>query len=255
MSFIKKYGIAILVTGLLIALSILIGGRGIKQAANRDYYERWVIDDAQLLSDDSKRSFGALNESLDKQYGSVTGVITVRSLHGEDIAKSVYEMGHTSGFGQNDLVLLISAEDRQWYLGYGDQIAQYADQSLRLLFIDCLDDGLYDGKTDIELGTLFDRLPDWYAKHVPRGGTSANRRTGISGLGFLGTLLRSALLIYILVALFRFLLYPLFSYSRLRRWSPLGGWVIFPLLALLFRSKSGGGAQAGGFGSNRRGGF
>ena len=233
MDFFKKYGVAILVTLLLIALAVLIGGKGAKQAADRDYYERWVIDDAQLISAEREQAIGAVNEALDKKYGSVTGVITVRSLNGEDISKAVYTLGEASGFGQNDLLLLISAEDRQWYLGYGDQIAQYADQSLRLLYIDCLHDGLYGGEADAELGTLYDRLPDWYAKHVPQGGKSANRRTGISGAGFFRTLLRVVLTVYIAVALFRFLLYPLFSMRRRGSWLPLGGWVVFPILALL----------------------
>ena len=259
MDFFKKYGVAILVTVLLIALAVVIGGQGAGQAANRDYYERWVIDDAQLLSAEKKQSIGAVNEVLDRKYGSVTGVITVKSLYGEDISKAVYSMGEASGFGQNDLVLLISVEDRQWYLGYGDQIAQYTDQSLRLLYIDCLTDGLYDGKAEEELGKLYEKLPDWYFKHVPQGGRSANRRTGISGAGFFRTLLRVVLTIYIAVTLFRFLLYPLFSVRKKGSWSPLGGWVFFPILALLaaklFSGSGGSGESQSGDKPDDRGDF
>ena len=262
MDFFKRYGIPLLAAVLMIALAVVIGGGRIQKAANSDYYERWVIDDALLLSQETKQSFGAVNETLDRKYGSLAGVITVRSLNGQEISKAVYTLGEASGFGQNDLVLLISVEDRQWYLGYGDQIAQYADQALRLLFIENLDDRLYDGKADAELGTLLGKLPDWYAKHVPQGGTSMGRRSGISGRGFLKTLLRFVITAYIVVTLFRFLVYPLFTRRRTNGWSPLGGWVIFPILALLFRglfrgsNGSGDGAGDGGnFGSSDRGSF
>ena len=206
MDFFKRYGVPLLAAALMIALAVVIGGGHARKTASSDYYERWVIDDAKLLSEDTRRGFGAVNEKLDRTYGSVAGVITVPSLNGQDISKAVYELGERSGFGQNDLVLLISSGDRQWYLGYGDQIARYADQSLRLLFIESLDDGLYDGRADAELGSLYGKLQSWYAKHVPQGGTSRDRRSGISGWGFLRTLLRVAITIYVVVTIFRFLL-------------------------------------------------
>ena len=262
MNFFKRYGIPLLATAIMIALAVIIGGGHIRQAANSDYYERWIIDDAQLLSAEAKKTFASVNETLDRKYGSLAGVITVDSLAGKDISKAVYEMGEASGFGQNDMVLLISKGERQWYLGYGDQIAQYADQSLRLLFIESLGDKLYDGGADAELGALYEKLPDWYAGHVPQGGTSTNRRSGISGLGFLRTLLRFAITAYVVVTIFRFLIFPLFSRRRTGGWSPLGGWVFFPLAALLLRGLfrgfggSGGASEnAGNSASGDRGGF
>ena len=239
MNFFKRYGIPVMAAVLLIALTVTVGGGRIRKTANRDYYQRWVIDDAQMLSEQSRENFGAVNERLDRTYGSVMGVITVRSLGGANIAEKVYELSESGGFGQNDLVLLIALEDRQWYLGYGDQIARYADQSLRHLFTDTLDEKLYTGGVDAELAELYNALPGWYAEHVPIGGTSANRRSGITGAGFLISLLYLIAGIAVLAGLFRFLLFPLFFVGKQGRWS-FGGWALLPLLALLFRGRRGG---------------
>ncbi|MBQ3073026.1 MAG: TPM domain-containing protein [Oscillospiraceae bacterium] len=237
MIFFKRYGIPLIAAVLLIVLTVTVGGGRIRKTTNRDYYQRWIIDDAQMLSPESRRNFAEINEMLDKKYGSVAGVITVRTLNGEGIAEAVYRLGEAGGFGQNDLVLLIAQAERQWYLGYGDQIARYADQSLRYLFTDRLTEKLFEGNTDAELNGLYHALPEWYEEHVPRGGTSANRRSGISGAGFLIALLRFVVLIYIVVSLFRFVLYPMFFFRKGGKWAPLGGWVFFPLLALLFRRR------------------
>lgn len=235
----KRYGLPLLAAVLLIALTVTVGGGRIRKTAHRDYYERWIMDDAQMLSAESRKAFSEVNETLDKKYGSVLGVITVQSLNGEDISEAVYRLGEAGGFGQNDLVLLVSLGDRQWYLGYGDQIAQYADQTLRHLFINTLDDKLYDGNADTQLAKLYNALPDWYAGHVPQGGTSANRRSGISGIGFLNTLLVVIALIAVLVLLFNVFAVLLFPSAKAGGANPFCGWLILPILALLFRRKTG----------------
>lgn len=238
MVFFKRYGVPLLAVVLLIALTLTVGGGRIRKTANRDYYERWIMDDAQMLSTEARKAFSAINETLDKKYGSVFGVITVQSLNGEDISEAVYRLGEAGGFGQNDLVLLISLGDRQWYLGYGDQIAQYADQTLRHLFINILDNKLYDGNAEAQLAKLYNALQDWYAGHVPQGGASVNRRSGISGMGFLNTLLVVVALIAVLVLLLNVFAVLLFPFGKTGGGIPYCGWLILPIFALLFRRKA-----------------
>lgn len=268
MNFFKKYGVALLVTILLIVAAVWIGVDKGGPAINRSYYRQWVIDEANLLSEETEDKLAVMNESLDKKYGSVVGLITVENLNGTAIADAVYAAANDYGYGSNDLVIMIAPTESAWYMAYGDTISQYTNNELRLATIGHMTDEVYT-QADASVLSLYESLSDWYRTAVPKGSGNYGRHRALRGsdvvVGFLSLILGLG----ILLTMVRYLFYPLFRYSTLGGWYPLWGWSLFgpfrfrPWFFHHHRHHTPpppggfGGAQnfGRGFGGNGRGGF
>lgn len=88
----------------------------------RDY----INDYADMIDDPTEEELNALGRSFDEQSGSQIIVVTVDSLDGKDIMKSAADLGNHNGVGDEDLdngvVILISEEDREYFMATGSGI-------------------------------------------------------------------------------------------------------------------------------------
>lgn len=269
-NFLKKYGIPILVTVLLVVIGIWIGVNKASSAVSGDYYTQWIIDDADLLTTETENRLASYNEDLDEKYGSVVGIITVESLNGVDIADAIYTQANAYGFGQNDIVLMISRNDRTWYMDFGNIMANYTNNALRTTTIRHITDEVYTA-ADGQMLDLYESLRSWYKKNVPAGdGSNYGRQNYYGGADAVGDFFSLIITLFILLSLFRYLIFPMFRFSTIGVWRPLWGWGLFgPFHFGGFwhhhhhhRPHSppppggfGGGARPGGFGGSSRGGF
>lgn len=229
MTFFKKYGAAILVTVLLIAGAVWLGVDKASTAVNARYYKQWVIDDADLISEDTENKLASINENLDKTYGSVIGLITVDSLDGRNIVDYAYDLGYAYGFGENDLVILLTLDEADYYVADGDIMANNYPNSLRIDFQKRVtDDTFIPGKADASILDIYETTMRWYKNNVPKSnGGNYNRAQNVGGADVLGGLLSFIIVAFVMLSLFRYLVYPMFRYPTFGVWRPLWGWGLF----------------------------
>lgn len=234
MKFLKKYGAAILVIILLIGTVSWIALDVIPEAVADQYYKRWVIDDADLLSEDIEEQLAAFNKYFDKQYGSVAGVVTIEHLDEQSIADEIVLVADECGFGKNDIVFLIARDNGLWYMDFGDVMAQHVNNDLRMIAAEHMTDNVYVS-ANADLLTLFAALSGWYEDSVPLSdGSNYGRQRYGGGIAVVLWIVGIAVGLILLLCLVRYLIYPLFSVSNGNGWRPLWGW---PLLGPLQRKK------------------
>ena len=97
-----------------------------------------VVDDAGILSDDTKAQLTSMLEQQEKQTGDQVVVATVKSLQGYDIDDYGYQLGRKWGIGQkgkdNGAVILIAPNERKVRIdvGYGLE-GQLTDAQSKLI--------------------------------------------------------------------------------------------------------------------------
>ena len=250
-NFLKKYGVALTVTAVLIAVAFILGNpSGRKEGkVNYDYYAQWMVDEADLLSADTEKAIAEYNDRFNEEYGSIWAVYTVKSLDGKDIADAAYDLGVEAELGEWDFVLLLDAQTHDWWVEAGAAAVDYVDAALNQIFVDGLRSDVFTGKADARILDVFEELEDWYEDvGVPESG---------SGASFIGVIL----LLIIVLCLIRYLFVPAVMYPVYRTWRPRWGWGFFGPFGHHHhhhhhRPPTGGfGNQSGGFGSGGRSGF
>ena len=84
-----------------------------------------------------------------------------------DLSELAYGAFDEYGFGGNDLLIVLSAADRQSYLAYGDNLALYADSSLRETALSRMTEDIYGDEANAAVRALYDDLESWLQTHVP----------------------------------------------------------------------------------------
>ena len=200
-----------------------------------------VVDDAGILSDDTKEQLTSMLEQQEKQTGVQVVVATIKSLQGYDIDDYGYQLGRKWGIGQkgkdNGVVILVAPNDRKVRIdvGYGNEGVLTDAQSKLIeteIMLPAFKRGDYNGGvlagTDAVLKAIGGATIDPNAYASGDAGTSAHRSP--VGLGIIPILL--------LVVLF---------------W--IGGWrFLAGLLIGSAFSGRGGGWGGGGFGGGGWGG-
>jgi len=166
-NFFGKKSVAVTITLVVIAIAIVIGAmtgsRGAspepvstasgasessaKSWAKKNYeqYEAFLADDAGLFDSGEVKDFAKYDAQLDYTYGSILGVQTVSSLNGASMQDAAISYSEKLQLGDSDMLLLIDNDTEQWYLAYGNDMADYVNNDLSILFRDELGD-LFDGK-------------------------------------------------------------------------------------------------------------
>lgn len=214
----RRYGAiggAILLLAALAAFAVWRSSAVVRE----DYYASWVTDQAGLLSRETKTYLRDANRRMDRRYGSLIGLLIVPELPEREIADFSYDTFAAYGFGGNDLLIVLSAGDRQGYLAYGDNLALYADNSLRQTALSCMTDSIYGDEANAAVRTLYDELEAWVGEHIPPAdGQTYGRSHTTSGGAFFRVMLIAALLALAMLLLTRYLILP-----RIRRKSSVNG--------------------------------
>lgn len=84
--------------------------------------EKFLWDDANILSPDAERQINVYNANWDYRYNSVVAIVTTSSPGGslEDFA---WDQGIDMGLGEGDAILAISARDEEYYVAPGDEFS------------------------------------------------------------------------------------------------------------------------------------
>lgn len=237
-SFIKKCGLPTFATVLVLAAVILIGLSLSNKAMKNHYYGKWVIDEAELFSAETKQQLAQTNRELDEKYGSIMGVVTVKNGEEGGISERAFAMLQSYGFGTCDLMLLICPETEKYYLADGDVISQYFPNDLRITLQQYACPELFDaGKADAPVLAMFDAAVQWYGENVPEHlQQRTDRHQPARGGEVLVSLMLLLVLAFVLLCLARYLFWPLFFLKASVKWQPLWGWHI---LGPLKRRKKG----------------
>jgi len=150
---------------------------------NYGSYTRYILDQADLFSDNTVRKLSEYNAGFDYAHGSICGVATVSSLDGQPIDDVAYDAAESIGLGGSDYLLLLDEETEDWYFVYGDDASYYVDNRLEILVTGAMDTVFTD--TDDTMLALFDDLEDWYSDTVPPADADYNGDGMVVGGSFL----------------------------------------------------------------------
>ena len=185
MKFFKNKTVAWIITGLVIAGCL---GYGLVQsytvqtpvtpAAEQQVpvTVSWVKDDAGLLSASTESRLDEYNARWDNDYRSVVAVLTVDSVGSQDMEDYAYDYGERWGLGENDMLMLISDRDAEYYFvpSYSEIVP---DGMVKAALYDEFNDEYAEGDYDEALLDFFDEMDgvyDAYAPHAFSGSVSYN---------------------------------------------------------------------------------
>lgn len=139
MNLFKKRGVAVLVTLLVIAGAIGIGQwrRPVQQnkpeppaitseldtTLSTGKYEKYVYDQAGVLSPSVERAISIYNANWDYRYNSVIGVVTVKAVPGGDIEEFTWDQGVDMDLGEGDAVLALAVDDGTYFVAPGNDFS------------------------------------------------------------------------------------------------------------------------------------
>lgn len=140
MKSLTKYPVAIILSALVILLSIALGQAKHREAAvpipepapagqqssaldpslPTAEYQKFILDDANLLSVQTKEEISRYNANFDKRYGSIVAVVAVKNTAGEALDAAAYRYAEMAQLSQKDALLLLSIESGAAYLAVGN---------------------------------------------------------------------------------------------------------------------------------------
>jgi uncharacterized protein len=120
-----------------------------------------VVDDAGVLSDDTKARLTGLLHQLEQKTGDQLVVVTLKSLQGQDIATYGYQLGRAWGIGQkkknNGAVLIVAPSEHKVRIevGYGLE-GDLTDAASRIIIENAMLPQFRSGNYDagVEQGTV-----------------------------------------------------------------------------------------------------
>ena len=226
-NFFQKKSVAVTITLIVIAVAVVIGFASAPKAStpqavyspvsiasaqdwakeNYAQYEDFIEDDADLFSSGMLETFAKYDAQLDYSYGSIMGVMTVDSLDGASMEDYAMDASAELGLGDSDMLLLIDTDTEQWYLAYGDDMADYVNNELSILFRQDLGE-LFSGNAGTCVKKLFADLIDWYADYIPAADSASAQAEPVyheeEGMDILSVLI----ILVVLVVLIRLLSRP-----------------------------------------------
>ena len=223
MKFFKKRSTAIVITALLIAASLVIGFAGKPSSStayqpesasaaekwaadNYDAYLPYVQDTGELLSEEAEKQLAIRNAELVYQYNSLIAVVTEKNI--TDLEDFAYDTADEMDLAAADGILVIDAVDHAWYAAFGDELVEYVNHDLELLFQEKLGAALTVGEEEKQLSSLYDELPQWYGNNIPVSTQQAqpvqqieSAPSGTSRIG-IGRIILIVVLIWLAIRLF-----------------------------------------------------
>lgn len=171
MKFLKKYPVALVISILVIAGSIVYGIWNQPAAMLSPAYGTWVLDDANVLSASTESSLQTANNALYAKYGAHIAVATVNNVNGQDISEYAYQLAYTWSLDTYDMILLLDIGGQDYYLAPSSVLEPYlSNNDVSSYLYRYLEPYFATGDYDSGVMALFDALNDWYAAHDPAGG-------------------------------------------------------------------------------------
>lgn len=94
---------------------------GLDATLSTSKYEKWIWDDAGILSSATEKKIALYNANWDYRYNSVVAVATTDSTG--DLEEFAWLQGSDMGLGEGDAILAVSARDEDWFVAPGDDFS------------------------------------------------------------------------------------------------------------------------------------
>ena len=136
MKLFQKTWFAWLLTAVMIAAAIGIGqtkggqrepgplpsaSTGLDTTLSTSGCDRWIWDDAGVLSSSTEKQISLYNANWNYRYNSVVAVVTTDSTG--DLEEFAWFQGADMGLGEGDAILAISARDEDWFVAPGNDFS------------------------------------------------------------------------------------------------------------------------------------
>ena len=172
MNFLKKQGVAWIITIVLILIGIGLGRTAVSEpkpdyppSASAPILKSYVFDEANILSSSEEKELDGLNRKLLDSMGVIVACVTTEDGRG-DIYGLALDYADRIGLEEFDFIIVVDMSSEQYILVQGSGLTdlftdrdceEYADRYL----LDGLNRGDY-GAAFLELAAA---LADWYAAH------------------------------------------------------------------------------------------
>ena len=204
MKMLKKQGVAIVLTIVMIVLAIGIGRArmdtvpkpvqpsgqgGLDTTLSTGPYEKWLWDEAGVLSDETEKQICLYNANWDKRYSSLVAVAAVSSVDG-DLGDYTYKLGDEIGLGPRDALLVMDISGQDCWLATGKEFAEMMPDSQVEQFMSAyLEKEFFDGKYGSGVLNLFNALNGRYYDAYGYGNLEHMSSGQNSGFGMLVSLI------------------------------------------------------------------
>ena len=168
MKFFQKRGVAIAVLILAIlasgawglhkapVVSTPEGGEKLDPSLSTAAFTQYVRDEADILSDKTEEAVGLYNANWDKMFGSIMAVVTMDSE--SDMENAAYDCAMEMQLGENDAVLLIAKQQRDYYLLASGDFYNLLSSLSQSFVASCMEDGVQKGDYDAAVRSLCNAL-------------------------------------------------------------------------------------------------
>lgn len=182
MKFLKKQRVAWILVIVMILGAIIIGqvrkeAEAPAGAPNSSLstagYERWIMDNAGILSSDTEKQLCLYNATWDSRYNSIIAVVTVDRLSdGTDIENAAYDLGAEAGLGEGDALVLLAMEDGEFYVAVGNDFGSIITANLEKELSGTLARALDRSDSDAQVMRFYDRMNEVYHANFGMGNDS-----------------------------------------------------------------------------------
>ena len=178
MKFFQKTWVAVTITALMIAAAIGIGLTKPEQPVvkpttdldttlSTEAYEKWIWDEAGVLSDATEEQLCLFNANWVNRYDSLIAVAMVNSVSGA-IDDYAYELGTEIELGSADAILVVNVGGKDAYLAVGPDYP-LSDGEISAYLNQYLYDPVMSGKFDRGVLELFNGINGYYLTHYGLG--------------------------------------------------------------------------------------
>ena len=215
------------------ASPVEVAGTGNYDAAA---YADWCYDEAGILSSNTDALVDNYNAKWDAKYGTILALATVEDTDG-DIEEYAYDMADDAGLGADDMMVLISAREYEYWVVTADRVTNATGQAaLQKTFETNFGQTFDSGDFDRAVNELYADLDELYANsltaHVVYG-------ADLPAPVYQGNSLAGVLLFLLVVVL----IVSAIDRARYRRWYLSYGTIASPpvtFVPLLFWHRPGG---------------
>ena len=126
-------------------------------------YEDWSNDEANILSSSTEQLVDRYNAKWDAQYGTILALATVEDTDGY-IEGYAYGMADDAGLGADDMMLLISASENEYWVITADRVTDRTGEVVLQKTFDAIFDQISSSDDyDWAVNELYAALDDLYA--------------------------------------------------------------------------------------------
>lgn len=226
MNLLKKRGVAIAITAVVIILMSLVGIGKAPADLPPVQTGQWVYDGADVLSASQEQYLTQGNANLLTDHGAVVAVATVPNAKGWDLGEFALDLGDAWGLSGTDFILVLDIEgDNYWLIQGYDLIYSFTDDMAGQYSRQFLENDFAAKNYGDGVIKLFDALYSWYGGQGMLATAPHENRTpfddGVvaqpSGAGY-GSVLLLILFAVILIVVLDGMRYS--NYQRRRRVTP-----------------------------------